>query len=299
MMILSVSRRTDIPAFFTDWFFKRLGEGFALVRNPFNYHQVSKVKLDPSIIDCIVFWTKNPGKILPKLKALSAYNYYFQITLNAYDQKLERYLPPKEEIIESFRALAEKIGKEKTVWRYDPIILTKDIDMRYHAKNFGKIASQLKGHTERCIISFVDAYQKSERNLKAINQELITEAKKLEIARLLAELAAENDLKLMTCCEQIDLTSLGIEHAKCIDDRLISRISGRELKVPKDKNQREACGCVASVDLGAYNTCRHGCLYCYANYSERAVKNNVLKHDPNSPLLIGDLEPGDRIRERR
>ncbi|HHV65174.1 MAG TPA: DUF1848 domain-containing protein [Peptococcaceae bacterium] len=298
-MIISVSRRTDIPAFFTEWFFNRLREGFALVRNPFNYHQVFKVKLDPSVVDCIVFWTKNPGKILPKLKDLSPYNYYFQITLNAYDQRLERYLPPKEEIIKSFQALAEKIGKEKTIWRYDPIILTKDMDVRYHAENFGKIASQLKGYTERCIISFVYVYQKTERNLKPIKPKLITEAKKLEIAKVLAELAGENNFKLMTCCEQLDLSFLGIEHARCIDDSLISRITGRELKVLKDKNQREVCGCVASVDLGAYNSCRHGCLYCYANYSDSAVKNNVAKHDPNSPLLIGSVEPGDKIKERR
>lgn len=298
-MILSVSRRTDIPAFYTEWFFNRLNEGYVLVRNPMNYHQVSKISLTPSVIDCIVFWTKDPTYMLDKLDLLSKYNYYFQITINAYDNKIERNLPSKDAIIGAFKELSAKIGKEKTIWRYDPIILTNEIDIEYHCKYFDSLASKLEGYTNRCIISFVDLYKKSERNMKNIKGKSIDNAKMLEIGRRLSEIAFNHNLKIGTCSELIDLSSVGIEHAKCIDDRLISEIIGLNIIIEKDKNQRDICGCVASIDIGAYNTCKHGCLYCYANYSDTAVKNNLLKHNPMSPMLIGNIEPDDKIVDKK
>jgi len=264
-----------------------------------NYHQVSKIVITPQLIDCIVFWTKNPKNILPKLDLLSAYNYYFQITINPYDNKIERYLPSKKEIINSFRTLSRTIGKEKTIWRYDPIILTKEIDTAYHALNFELIASKLEGYTDRCIISFLDLYQKSERNMKQIKLETIKNTKMLEIAAILSKIADKYHIKIETCSEYMDFSPVGIEQGKCIDDRLLSKIVGQPLSIKKDINQREICGCVTSIDIGAYNTCGHGCLYCYANYSDTAVKNNFLKHDPASPMLVGNIEPEDRITERK
>lgn len=298
-MILSVSRRTDIPAFYTDWFFNRLKEEYVLVRNPLNYHQVSKISLNPSVVDCLVFWTKDPTKILKRLDWLKEYKYYFQITINAYNKKIERYLPPKDEVIAAFQDLSDRIGKEKTIWRYDPIILTDQIELQDHSEHFGILASKLEGYTDRCIISFLDFYEKTERKMKSMKSIKADSRKMIEIGATLSQIARRHRLKIETCSEQIDLSEVGIEHAKCIDDRLISKITGKEMIIEKDKNQREKCGCVASVDIGAYNTCKHGCLYCYANASDVAVRNNLLKHNPESPMLIGNVEQGDKITDRK
>ncbi|HVJ48437.1 MAG TPA: DUF1848 domain-containing protein [Desulfitobacterium sp.] len=298
-LILSVSRRTDIPAFYSEWFFNRLKEGYVLVRNPLNAHQVSKVNLSPQVIDCIVFWTKDPTPMLDRLALLSEYTYYFQITINGYDHKIERNLPAKDVIIDAFIRLSKQIGKKKVIWRYDPIIFTEEIDLAYHQKKFAMLAAKLAGYTQRCVISFVDSYQKSEKNMRHIGMRKIDESKMVEIGSQLAAIAQQYNISLETCSEVIDLASAGIKHSKCIDDQLISEILGAKIKVEKDKNQRQACGCVASVDIAAYNTCHHGCLYCYANYSDTAVKNNVSRHNPQSPLLIGELGSEDKVTDRK
>ncbi len=298
-MILSVSRRTDIIAFYLDWFFGRLKEGHVLVRNPMNYRQVSKVYLNPSDIDCIVFWTKDPTNILARLDMLEDYFYYFNVTITGYGRNLEPNVPSKEKVIQSFRKLARKVGIERTIWRYDPIILSRDIDIEFHRKRFGYIASCLQDFTSRCIISFVDMYRKTQRNTKGLNMYEISHAQMLDIAGAIAEIASGYGLEVQSCCEKIELSHLGIRHGKCIDDELISRGSGRKINARKDINQRAACRCVKSVDIGVYNTCMHGCLYCYANYSIKSVHNNVKMHDPASPMLVGNTEPEDVIVERR
>jgi hypothetical protein len=264
-----------------------------------NYHQVSRIALTPDVIDCIVFWTKDPRNMLDKLDLLKEYNYYFQITVNPYDNQIERNVAPKRNIIESFKKLSTLIGKKRTIWRYDPIILTDKIDIKYHSKYFAILAAQLSNYTERCIISFVDMYKKTERNMKSFNAVVVKEKDMLEIGKVLSDLALSYGLKIETCSELMDLSSLGIGHAKCIDDRLISDILGEDLNIQRDKNQREICACAESIDIGVYNTCKHGCLYCYANYSDKAVKNSIMKHDPQSPMLIGNLEPNDKITDRK
>lgn len=298
-LILSVSRRTDIPAFYSEWFFNRLKEGYVLVRNPLNAHQVSKVNLSPQVIDCIVFWTKDPTPMLDRLALLSEYTYYFQITINGYDHKIERNVPAKDVILDAFIRLSKRIGKEKVIWRYDPIIFTEEIDLAYHQKKFAMLAAKLAGYTQRCVISFVDSYQKSEKNMRHIGMRKIDESKMVEIGSQLAAIAQQYNISLETCSEVIDLSSAGIKHSKCIDDQLISEILGAKINVEKDKNQRQACGCAASVDIAAYNTCHHSCLYCYANYSDTAVKNNVSRHNPQSPLLIGELGSEDKVTDRK
>lgn len=298
-MILSVSRRTDIPAFYTDWFFNRIKEGYVLVRNPMSYHQVSRIDLSFSLIDCIVFWTKDPSMIIHRLDKLKEYNYYFQITITPYDNHMERSINDKKQIVDSLKKLSQIIGKEKVIWRYDPIILNKDLTIEYHVNKFEELASELTGYTDQCIISFMDIYRKTERNMKNINPIFINDNLMLDIGGRLSSIAQEYNIRISTCSEKIDLTPVGIDHAKCIDDKLISKIIGQELNIDKDKNQRDICGCVASIDIGAYNTCKHGCLYCYANYSDTAVKNNLIKHDKNSPFIVGDLEPGDIITARK
>lgn len=298
-MILSVSRRTDIPAFYTEWFFNRLNEGFVLVRNPMNYHQVSKVKLSPSLIDCIVFWTKDPTKIMGRLNELSGYNYYFQMTITPYKKDIERNIQDKDQIISSFIKLSQLIGRERVIWRYDPIIITDNLTIDYHEENFEKMASKLAGYTDQCIISFLDLYSKTERNIKHVKPIGISNNMMVDIGERLYKIARKYNLELNTCSEEIDLSSIGINHAKCIDEKLISKIVGQDLDISKDKNQRDICGCVSSIDIGAYNTCENGCLYCYANFSDNAVRNNIISHDEKSPFLIGKSEADDQIYERK
>ncbi|MBS4539586.1 DUF1848 domain-containing protein [Clostridium sp. D2Q-11] len=298
-MILSVSRRTDIPAYYTEWFFNRLEAGEVLVRNPMNYHQVSRVKLNPDIIDCIVFWTKDPTNMLEHLDKLKEYNYYFQVTINPYDKTIERNVSKKNDIIDSFQNLSEKIERERVVWRYDPIILTEDIDIDYHEKYFEYLASRLSSYTEKCVFSFIEMYRKTEKNMKNIDLIDIDKEKMLILGEKLYKIADKYNIRLESCSEEVDLCQVGINNARCIDLEIISKIVGQDLDIKKDKNQREICGCVSSIDIGAYNTCKHGCLYCYANFSDKSMKINKLKHDVNSPMLIGNVEEYDKITDRK
>lgn len=298
-MILSVSRRTDIPTFYLEWFFNRIKEGYVLVRNPMNYHQVSRISLDSKLIDCIVFWTKDPSNILARLDELKEYKYYFQITLTPYDNSIEKNIKNKKDIINSFKILSNKIGKEKVIWRYDPIIITNDIKIDYHLEKFKEFAEAISEYTELCIISFLDLYRKTERNMKNIKPSKITNEDMMYLGKELSEIAKSYNIRIETCSEEIDLSTIGIKHSKCIDDNLISRIVGQNLNIGKDKNQRDVCGCVSSIDIGAYNTCQNGCLYCYANFSEKTVNNNVRKHSIDSPFLYGNKEDGDIITDRK
>ncbi len=297
-MIVSASRRSDIPAFYSEWFLNRLKEGYVLVRNPMNPAAVSRVNLKPGSIECIVFWTKNPEMMLGKLDRLKPYPYYFLFTITPYGRNLEKNLPPKENIIKTFITLAGKIGKEKVTWRYDPILLTDRIDRDYHYEHFEYLARQLAAYTDRCIISFLDMYQKCKRNLAGFNIILPGESEMREIAGNLNIIAEKYNIIMETCAEDIDLSGVGIRPGKCVDNRLINRITGKNLEIPRDKHQRKTCRCVESVDIGAYNTCGHHCLYCYANSNREAVIRNAARHDPQSPLLFGHLTPRDKIRDR-
>lgn len=298
-MILSVSRRTDIPAFYSEWFFNRLKEGFVYVRNPMNIHQVSKIILSPEVIDCIVFWSKNPRPMLARLDELKDYMYYFQFTINPYDMGMETNVPRKEGIITTFKELSGKLGPKRVIWRYDPILLTEKMDLDYHVRYFQEIAKRLAGYTNTCVISFVDLYKKTQRNLKETQAREPSLQETLQLSTQLFLIAKEYGITIQTCAEEIALESVGIKHGKCIDNALIEDLLGVKLVVSKDPNQRKECGCVQSIDIGEYNTCAHGCKYCYANFRESMVVRNRAAHDPNSPLLIGCVGDSDKITERK
>lgn len=298
-MILSVSRRTDIPAFYSEWFFNRLKEGFVYVRNPMNIHQVSKVMLLPEVVDCIVFWSKNPRPMLSRLDELKNYMYYFQYTINAYDKGMELSVPRKEGIINTFKELSDKIGPKRVIWRYDPILLTEKMDTDYHVKYFEEIAKRLEGKTNTCVISFVDLYKKTQSNLKDTQAREPSQNEMVELATKMCQIAQEYGMVIQTCAEAIELESVGIKHGKCIDSVLIEDLLGVKLVVGKDPNQRKECGCVQSIDIGEYNTCAHGCKYCYANFKDSMVMRNRAAHDPLSPLLVGHLGADDKVTERK
>ena len=298
-MILSVSRRTDIPAFYSDWFINRLREEVVLVRNPMNYHSVSQINLSPNVVDCIVFWSKNPKPMFKYLDEIEdKYKFYFQYTINAYENDMEPYLPSLDKRLESFIYLSNKYGKEKVIWRYDPIVITPKYNLEWHINRFEYIASKLKNCTNNCVFSFLDIYDKNRNNLSKLKIQEITRDTMIEIAQKIKPIADKNGIELRTCSEDIDLVDLGIKKSCCIDPNLISKIVDCRIKATKDKNQRASCGCVESIDIGQYNTCKHGCVYCYANYSQESVKNNCLKHNKTSKLLLGEIEKEDKIHER-
>lgn len=299
-MILSVSRRTDIPNYYSEWFYNRIKEGFVYVQNPMNVHQISRIDLSPEVVDCIVFWTKNPEPMLDGLDKLSAYKYYFQFTLTGYGRDIECNVPHKKEVmIPIFQKLSERIGSKRVIWRYDPIIFTKVYTPEYHLKAFEQIAAALAGYTNKCVISFVDFYVKNRKNMEALGAYELEESILIEFAQKISKIAGAHGMTVGSCAERIDLSQCGIEHNCCIDKRLIEDIIGYKINAGKDKNQRLECGCVDSVEIGAYNTCKNGCKYCYANYSQDSVMKNCGKYDARSPLLCGSITEEDRVYERK
>ncbi|MEA4890122.1 MAG: DUF1848 domain-containing protein [Clostridiaceae bacterium] len=298
-MIISVSRRTDIPAFFTPWFLRRLQAGFVWVPNPLNPRQISQISLLPEDVDCFVFWSKNFRPLLERLSGLENRPFYCQFTLNDYGCELEGHVPPLQERIATFQALADRIGPERIIWRYDPMVLSSRYTPDYHAEHFAGIARRLSGYTRQCVISFVDRYRKIESAWRLHHLIEWQPENMMATAVRLAAIAGQNGLSIKTCAETLDFTGLGIEPARCVDDRLIAKILGRPFVAAKDKNQRDACGCVSSVDIGMYDTCLHGCSYCYANSKLESIRRNVLFHDPESPLLCGQPDAGAKISIRK
>lgn len=315
-MIISASRRTDIPHYYGDWFFRRLKEGFLWVRNPLNPKQVSRISLSPAAVDCIVFWTKDPEPVMGRLEELRDYDYYFQFTLTGYGREVEPGLPDKETVLlPAFRRLAKQIGSERTVWRYDPILFSDTYTAEWHLDTFGRFADALQGYTKRCVISFADLYVGNRKGMAAIGAAGIRGIVPLAAATAsvskgwtaenigpfasrLKAAADRNGMELVTCAEQADLSEWGIEHGSCIDPKLIEQITGFRMKGKKDPGQRPECGCMQSIDVGAYHTCPCGCVYCYAGGGGAAAERNFRQHRPDSPLLCGRPGPEDEVRER-
>ena len=285
-MIISASRRTDIPAFYSEWLINRIKSGFVNVRNPFNPKQIKKISLKKEDVDCFVFWTKDPLNMIDKLEYLKEFHYYFLFTLNPYEKYIEKNLRKKEDIISTFQILSQKIGTKRIIWRYDPILLTDIIDMSYHINHFWDLAKNLHNYTGKCIISFIDLYRKTQNNTKNLNLKPISDKTKFEIVKNLNDISSSFNIKLQICAEKLDFSSLGIKHGKCVDSEIISELRGKKIEFKKDKNQRKDCKCVVSTDIGTYNTCSHNCLYCYANYNQQIVKRNRAKHNVLSPFLI-------------
>lgn len=291
-MIVSASRRTDIPAFYSGWLLRRLAEGYALVRNPLRPHQVSRVNLSPEAVSGLVLWTKNPAPMLDRLEALREYSYYFQYTLNAYGEDMEPGLPPLSKRIDTFRALSERIGPERVIWRYDPILLSVRYGAQHHIDTFGNLAHALRGCTERCTVSFLDFYRKIAPAVKRLSIRPVSDNEKAAIARGLVKIAEEHNLRLAACAEDVSLPGIG--RAACVDAQLLGLIGGVPIPYRKDKNQRPACGCAESVDIGAYDTCAYRCAYCYASRpGARAAQ-----YDAASPLLCSRLGEDDIVRVR-
>lgn len=299
-MIVSASRRTDIPAFYTDWFMNRIRAGYCAVPNPFNRKQVTCVSLKPEDVDVIVFWTRNPKPLLPHLNELRerGFGYYVQYTLMNNPVEIDPHAPSLEASLATFQELAERTSPDHVIWRYDPIVFSPTTSSLFHENAYRQIAAALHGYTRRSVISIVDMYRKTQSRLKALaNQGLeIADAATQPVAgfeklmRTLVSIADEYEMKIVSCAEEIDLQPYGICPGKCIDDDYIQRVLHYDVTHQKDKSQRPACGCVASRDIGMYDSCLYGCQYCYATSSFTRAKHNHEQHNPDSPSLLGWYE---------
>ncbi len=299
-MIISATRRTDIPSYYGEWFINRLKEGYVLIQNPYNKGRYSKAILTRDAVDIIVFWTKNPipfMKFLPIIEEMG-YPYYFQFTLTPYGKETETGLPSKEELLEAFLTLSKRIGKKRVVWRYDPIIISDIYTIEYHAKQFQAMAEKLSNHTERCVISFVDRYKNVTSRMGQNPAYHMTKSNMFALSEILAKIAKEHKLELFTCAEQIDLEQFGIKHGACIDKELIEQILGQKINAKEDKNQRKECHCIESIEIGTYNCCANGCSYCYALSSEKEALSNMARHNPKLPVLIGEVNPNAIVTHR-
>lgn len=284
-MIISASRRTDIPAYYSDWFFRRLSEGYVCTRNPMNPANTKRLSLLPRDVDGIVFWSKDPAPMLPRLAGLNRYRYYFQFTLTPYGPDIEPGVPGKSIVLETFKRLADAIGAERALWRYDPILINPDYPIERHMELFANLAAALDGYTRRCTVSFADMYKNTAANMGKLRLRELRPEEKNALAGELARIAAGHGMELLACSEE-GLEAEGVGRARCVDAGLFNALWGLELPIRKDRNQRAACGCAPSADIGAYNTCPGGCLYCYANYNPGAIEKNKRRHKAEGEFLI-------------
>jgi len=294
-MIISASRRTDIPAFYPRWFINRIREGYCEVPNPFNAEQVSRVSLLPQDVDVIVFWTRNPRPLFPYLDELDrrGYRYYFNFTLIGYPRPMEGKSPSRRAGVAIFRQLAERVGPQRVVWRYDPIVFSNLTGATFHRENHARLAEALRGYTHRSVISLMTPYAKVKRRFAALEAQGIRVVpfngehtpRFAALMRSLAESAAANGMSIQSCASEHDLAPYGIRPGKCVDDDLIQEVFGIEVGHAKDPSQRAACGCVVSKDIGVYDTCLFGCVYCYANSDFARSRRRYQAHDPASARL--------------
>lgn len=296
-MILNTGSRTDIPAYYSEWFYNRIREGYVLVRNPYDPGQVIRYRLTPDVVDCLCFCTKNPEPMLGRLSLLDGFRQVWYVTITPYGKDVEPHVPDKKQVMKDFCRLSEKVGPRALIWRYDPIFVSEKYSLDFHLKSFKKMAAALSGCTESCIISFIDLYEKTKRNFPGVQEVAFVE--QAELAKAFVEIANRFGIAVKSCCETEWLIAYGVDVSGCMTKEVMEHAMGENLAVPKHPAAREGCNCLLGNDIGMYNTCLHGCKYCYANYDSKTVEENYRKHDPTSPLLIGWPRKNDLIREAK
>lgn len=294
-MIINTGQRTDIPAFYAQWFANRLKEGFVCVRNPFDPTQVSRYRLDPSVVDAIGFCTKNPAPMFPYMDLLKDYGQYWFVTITPYGRDIEPNVPDKHRLIEDFKKLSGIVGINSIGWRFDPILLSERYTAEYHLNAFGQIASALDGYTKTAVISFIDLYPKVRRNFPEARE--VEKEDRIRLGKEMIKIASAHGMTVKPCAEGDELAEFGADCSGCMQIRDYEKAIGKRLNAPKRKGAREECSCYLSCDIGAYNTCLHMCRYCYANAEADVVRANSRMHDPSSPFLTGNYREGDRIHD--
>lgn len=296
-MIIQTGMRTDIPAFYPEWLMNRIQEGFVFVRNPYNFTQVTQYSLSPEVVDLMAFCTKNPAPMFPFMDRLMAYGQYWFVTITPYGKDMEPNVPDTSEVLKSFQILSDIVGIDRIGWRYDPILIDATHTVEWHRSEFEKMAAALSGYTRTCVISFIDIYKKVQRNFP--EAKAVSPKDRIIIGKALIEIAARYGMTIRPCAEGDDLAAYGADCSGCMTVATFEKALQNRLVIPKRPiNQRNgACACVLGVDIGAYDTCGHLCKYCYANTEAAIVKENMRKHNPNSPFLIGESMPGDVIHK--
>ncbi len=294
-MIINLGSRTDIPAFYSEWFYNRIKEGYVYVRNPYYENQVTEYQLNPGVVDLLVFVTKNPAPMLDRLDEIKNFNHYWQVTITAYGKDIEENVPAKEKVINSFKKLSRKVGIKKVAWRYDPIFISEKYSLEKHLETFEEMAAELADYTNVSIISFIDLYEKTKKNFPQVKA--VTKKERHIIGKEFARIGDKYNMKIKTCAEGDELAKYGVDCSGCLTQSVFEKAIGQRLKVPNKLKVRQECDCLLGNDIGAYNTCGHGCKYCYANYSQKLVKENMKRHDVNSPFLIGGSLAGDKIHK--
>ena len=294
-MIINTGQRTDIPAFSSRWFANRLREGSVCVRNPFNPSQVSRYRLDPSVVDAIGFCTKNPSPMFGYMDLLKDYGQYWYVTITPYGHDIEPNVPDKHRLLDDFRRLSDIVGLDAIGWRYDPIFISDKYSMDYHFRAFEKMTAELDGYTRTAEISFIDLFPKVRRNFPEARE--VTREQRLHLGRTFIEIASAHGMTVRPCAEGDELAAYGADCGGCMRISDYEKAIGKHLNAPKRKGARAECACYLSCDIGAYNTCRHLCRYCYANAEPEKVLQLSRLHDPDSPFLIGSYLDGDIIHD--
>ena len=296
-MIIQTGMRTDIPAFYSEWFINRIKAGFVLVRNPYNPIQVTRYSLSPDVVDLISFCTKNPSPMLDKMDYLVPYGQYWFVTITPYGKDIEPNVPDKQKVMEDFKRLSDRVGVDSIGWRYDPILVDSQHSVQWHIGKFEEMAKKLSGYTKTCVISFIDIYKKVEKNFPQARA--VSHQDKMTIGKAFIEIAGNYGMTIRPCAEGTSLAPYGADCSGCMTVKTYETALHSNLAVPKrGKNQRNGeCACLLGTDIGAYDTCGHLCRYCYANTDPDLVKENMRKHDPKSPFLLGNLNPEDVIHE--
>ena len=294
-MIINTGQRTDIPAFYAEWFANRLREGFVCVRNPYNPSQVSRYRLDPTVVDVIGFCTKDPTPMFPYMDLLKNYGQYWFVTITPYGRDMEPNVPDKHRLLEDFKRLSEQVGVNAIGWRYDPILLSERYTTAYHLRAFETMASALEGYTQTAVISFIDLYPKVRRNFPEARE--VRAEERIRLGKALIEIASAHGMIVKPCAEGDELAPYGADCGGCMRLGDYEKAIGKKLSAPKRKGTRAGCACYLSCDIGAYNTCKHLCKYCYANAEPTRVLTQSRLHDPRSPFLIGNYRDGDVIHD--
>lgn len=297
-MIINAGMRTDIPGFFSEWFYNRIKEGFVCVRNPYYPEQVTRYRLSPEVVDGIAFCTKNPAPMLERLEEIKDFQQFWFVTITPYGKDIEPHVPKMEQVLGDLKRLSGKVGVNAVSWRYDPIFITEKYSLDFHVESFEKMAKELSGFVDNCVISFIDLYQKTKRNFPEVRE--MTKEEREAIGQRFAEIGKRYGIQIRSCCEGTELKKYGIDIRGCMTKEIIERAIGSALEIPKSKKSaREECDCLLGSDIGMYNTCGHGCIYCYANYDKETVEQNRRKHNPHSPFLIGGAREEDVVRDAK
>lgn len=294
-MILFASGRTDIPAFYSNWFINRVKAGFVDVRNPFNQNLVSRINF--SDVDLIMFCSKNPLPMIDKLKMLKV-PVLFHVTITPYSKDVEPNIPDKRLIIEGVKKLSLVLGIDNVVLRYDPIFLSDKYNVDYHIRAFDKLCKNINGYVNKIIVSFMDEYKNVRSNKNILKYRIFTREDYKKIGEAFSKSAMDNGMSVQTCFEDEDLTEYGFVKGECLSHELAYILTGKKFKSSNVRKEKK-CECVQMVDIGDYNSCMHMCKYCYANYDEKAVSSNFKLHDDNSSLLIGSVQSDDVIKVRK